>query len=226
VKIFRSFPLIAAAVLGLIGFGLFKTSNFVNAKVAAEKQLSTDSLNANLMNLSANPMNAAPNSTLPDTLTANPNAATTPTTVANSTATPDIKPSETAMLESATPALSAEATSDAVDGEPTKNNAKKMTNKSPKAAKATASKASNAKETATKAAAAPRFHVVVGTFKVLANAKAAALKFEQKTQAKLTVLTYKKLFRVSAGDFITEKEATDLATKVKTGGDKCIVLKF
>ena len=253
-KIFRSLPFIAAAILGLIFFGLFKTSNFVNQKVASEKITSMDSLTTIVSN-------AIDSTTLvPPTISSATasNMPTDTTKIQGAKATNDLGIVEltSASTDIVAPTL---PTVSNVSGESPamseKTNATAISNdtKPKKRANVTTPKTSNNSQTAhntenevevrtkgvTDSKTSPkktvvlddssikgRYHVVIGSYGVEANAKADAAAFEKKSKTKTKVVIHKGLYRVSSNSFESEKAANEYADKLKIGGAKTLVLKF
>jgi SPOR domain len=236
VKIFRSLPFIASAILGLIFFGLYRTSNFVNKKVASEQTILVDTLTT----LVSNAIDSTKLSSSATALT--PPTDSTQTQGAKATNDIGIVELTTPSMDIAAPILPTVNASgeNSATGEKThataisndsKNEAKPKKHAnvaSPKASTNSQSVHNTEKEVAvrSKGVAENRFYVVVGSYSVEANAKTDAVKFEKKHKIKANIVKHKGFFRVSANDFDSEKGANDYAAKLKSGGEKTLVLKF
>jgi hypothetical protein len=220
VKLFRSFPLIATAILGLIFLGLYKTSNFVNQKVASEKQLSLDSLATNA--LGSTVLDMPVDSTKMQGVQ-----------VINETAPLE---TTTPITEIAAPTLPTVSERSDVTTEKETTAPKKTETKPKKRTNVTSSKVSTNSQNGhntekevdiqSKGVSETRIHVIVGSYSVESYAKAAALKFEKKNQTKANVIKHKGFFRVSADNFDSEKVAIEYAEKLKSGGEGTLILKF
>jgi SPOR domain len=253
VKIFRSLPFIASAILGLIFFGLYRTSNFVNKKVASEQTILVDTLTTLVSNA------------IDSTKLSSPATALTPPT--DSTQTQGAKASnDIGIVELTTPSTDIAAPTlptvnaageSPATGEKThataisndsKNEAKPKKHAnvaSPKASTNSQSVHNTEKEVVVRSKGVAetkispkkeaildnssingRYHVVIGSYGVEANAKADAAKFEKKYNTKAKVVIHKGLYRVSTKNFDSEKGAIDYADKLKIGGANTLVLKF
>lgn len=232
-KIFRSLPFIAAAILGLIFFGLYKTSNFVNKKVATEKLMSMDNLTTTVTNAIDSTMlisSATASSTPTDSTQVQGAKATNDLGIVELTSTstdivaPTLPPVSNVSGES--PAMSEKTNATAISND----------TKPKKRANVTTPKVSNNSQTAhntekevvvrSKGVSEGRYHVVIGSYGVAANAKADAAAFEKKNKTKVKVIIHKGLYRVSTESFDSEKAANENADKLKMGGNKTLVLKF
>jgi SPOR domain len=255
VKIFRSLPFIASAILGLIFFGLYRTSNFVNKKVADEKTTSMDNLTAIVSNAidSTNLISSATALTTPMDSTQTQGAKSTSINdiciVELTTPSMDIVAPTLPIVNASgeSPATSEKTQATAISNdEKSETKPKKRTNvASPKATTNSQSVQNTEKEVAVRskgvaeAKIGPKkegilddssvngnYHVVIGSYGVEANAKADAAKFEKKYNTKAKVIIHKGLYRVSTKNFDSEKGAIDYADKLKIGGTNTLVLKF
>jgi hypothetical protein len=209
-KFFRNFPLIAAALLGFIGYTFYKTSNFVNKGVEAKQQAAQDTI-AKLV--SDNAALSTP-AGLPDTLH-DPSVAAVSTAPMEAINSAKTVVDEVTKLQNGTSDNLSETTI-AVNESP------KIEEKTPSktARKPTTKKKNSAKPTE------PRFHVVVGSYEKEVNAKAKAASFAKQAKTKATVVKQGGFFRVCANEFDTEKAAADYAQKLKQAGEESIVVKF
>jgi hypothetical protein len=209
-KFFRNFPLIAAALLGFIGFTFYKTSNFVNKGVEAKQQAAQDTI-AQIVSDSAALSTPAG---LPDTLQ-------DPSVAAVSAAPMGVVNSAKTAIQEVTK-LQSGASDNLAETTIAVNESPKTEEKTPSktARKTTDKKKANAKLTE------PRFHVIVGSYEKEVNAKAKAASFAKQAKTKATVMKQGGFFRVCAEEFDTDKAAADYAQKLKQAGEESIVVKF
>jgi SPOR domain len=253
VKIFRSLPFIASAILGLIFFGLYRTSNFVNKKVAIQQAIPVDTLTTLVSNAidSTKSISSATASTTPmdSTQTQGAKASNDIGIVELTTPSMDIAapilPTVNASGESSATGEKTHATAISNDSKNEAKPKKRANVASPKASTNSQSVQNTEKEVAVRSKGVAdtkinpkkvdvmddsslkgNYHVVIGSYSVEANAKADAAKFEKKYNTKAKVVIHKGLYRVSTKNFDSEKGAIDYADKLKIGGANTLVLKF
>lgn len=242
-KIMRYFPLIALAILGFIGYSLYKTSNFINKQVNSETlllqdssvQKNNDSISLTTVtsvldnssssdsSLSTSPatgltsvQNNAPNSAASQIETTP--APPTTTSIATTLATPEAKSSSSKTTTKTEAQLKANAKKEVKTTLATKTESNGAQTAETKTDKALAS--------VKKAPAEQRFHVIIGSYSKEANAKAKAAEFEKTNSKKATVVKQGGFFRVCADEFEFSQAATQYAQKLKEAGEDNIILKF
>jgi cell division protein FtsN len=225
VKILRSYPLIATAILGLIFLGLYKTSNYVNTQVEVEKLSLLDSI-------STKPISSIEN--LSDsTIVSN--------TVIDSAQQVDFQAVKSTELIPPvnSVALPTQSNSNkeieivsAKSKVVTKTNEakhKKRVNLEPSSSIDNSQSVHNGKQSETigvKSVTKSKFHVIIGSYSIKDNAKATALEFEKKNSKKTSILKFKGFYRLSANNFDSEAEATQYASELKQTGINTLILKF
>jgi hypothetical protein len=247
-KFIRNFPLIATALLGFIGYLFFKTSNFVNKGVESKIVAVQDTLAKNV----GDSLAATAPAGLLDTLSDAASAAASTASAAASTASiaADAKvtklenespkhSSETKKNDDSAPKTDAKSASKTEHKSAEKADAKKKTAVKAKplteksAVNATATP-SNPKATPPKSGAVaapkegvePRFHVIIGSYEKEVNATAKAAAFLKLTKKKATIVKQGGFFRVCADEFDAEQAAGEYAQKLKSAGEKSIIVKF
>ena len=203
-KNMRYLPLIAFAILCVIAYSIYRMGSFINTTVNAKNLEKED----NLVNQTTDP-SMAPSSLIFDTFPMPPTA----TEVQKAPVEQEPIPAETAKQPISTSLASPSVPKTATV---LKEEKKIMP---PSVATTTTNET-------LKGAGDVRFHVIVGSFSIEANAKAKALDFEAKNSQKATVIQQGGYFRVCADEFEFASSATIYTKKLKAAGIDVIILKF
>lgn len=241
-KIMRYFPLIALVILGIIGYSLYKTSNFINKQVNSETRLLQDS---SVQKNNDSILLTTGTSVLDNSHSSGSALSTSPTTdltsVQNNASNTEASRTETKPAPTTTSIATTLATPGAKSSSSkttTKTEAQLKTNakKEVKTTLATKTESNGAQTTETKtekastfvkkAPAEQRFHVIIGSYSKEANAKAKAAEFEKTNSKKATVVKQGGFFRVCADEFEFGQAAAQYAQKLKEAGEDNIILKF
>ena len=210
-KIMRLVSFIAIAILCFILYAVFRTGIFGNKKVDTNTALSKDSF-------IQTPMAQPSNAILADTLSELATKPTTSLAVQSemSKKKPPLPTHNLTEKEKIEAQKKAKATLLASEKAAANN---KLT---PKAGdtfdeSSTVDKKENVE---------PKFHVIIGSFKQEANAKAQAAIFEQKFNKKANIVKQGGFVRVWADEFEFTQAATLYSKKLKEAGQDNIILKY